>query len=53
VRSHPLETDCDEDVESWTELIVLLLVALVAGVACVIWDNAIDVCHFILRRARR
>ncbi len=53
MRSHPLENDCDERDESWLELFVLIFLALLAGVACMIWDGAIDLWHFVFRRARR
>jgi len=53
VRSHPLETDCDERGESWAELVTLLIVTLFAGVVCMIWDCAVDGWRAVTRRARR
>jgi hypothetical protein len=53
MRPHPLENDCDERAESWAELFILIVIALLAGVACMIWDGAIDGWHFLLRKQRR
>jgi hypothetical protein len=53
MRSHPLENACDERGESWAELVTLLIVALFAGVVCMIWDGAVDAWRAVTRRARR
>lgn len=53
MRSHPLESDCDDRGESWAEIVTLLIVTLLAGIAYSLWDNAIDAWHALTRRARQ
>jgi hypothetical protein len=53
MKTHPLENDCDDPGESWAGLIVLVILALLAGVVCMILDGATDGWHYLFRRARR
>ena len=53
MRSHPLENDCDERGESWIEIISLVVMALIVGVGCMIWDGAVDGWRLLVRRVRR
>jgi len=53
VSRHPLENADADDEDSWAELILLVIIALLASGACTIWDGAVDGWHFLLRRARR
>ena len=53
MRSHPLENDCDERDESWGEIILLISIALLVGVAYKLWNGAVDGWHSLIRRARR
>ena len=55
MRAHPLEDydDDDERADPWAALILLIMLALAAGIACAIWDGAIDAWHFLSRKARR
>jgi len=53
VSTPRIEIDEDEREESWAEIVLIAMIALAAGLACAVWDGAVDAWRAIARRSPR